>query len=476
MNEPTVKAIVAELSEELLGHRFGKVFLISKLRLGIDFRLSNQRFLFISVEPNLPQIYLIKSGMRDLEKRSKENSAFAMQLRKQLANSVLISIEKIDNERIIDFYFEGIDEFGAAKLGYLTVQLTGRSSNLFLLNKERKILGTIRKTHGKGQQIGDSYVAPEMPPANTRKQTAFVQGDFDSLSEALETHYKKRSDNAKRKATENRARKKIDGELKRQRRLRKNLARDLETHGDAEVWKRFGELLLANAYDAKRFGDSIRVKDFFDEDAPIIEIPGDANQSITEIAESYFQKYTKARNAGIELSKRIKKLDSRIAKLEAESKDLRDAIESENKELIEEMAGRAPRKKQSAGSKEKSSESKYARSFISSDGLEILVGKRSKDNDYLTFRIARSNDTWLHAADYPGSHVVIRNKNKQDIPQNTLLEAAQIAAFYSKAKNENKAAVNYTLRKFVNKQKGAAAGLVSLSSFKTIIVKPLVPK
>src|SRR5204863_9962760 len=120
-------------------------------------------------------------------------------------------------------------------------------------------------------------------------------------------------------------------------------------------------------------------------------------------------------------------------------------------------------------------ETKGARSFASSDGFEILVGKKAKDNDFLTFRIAKSLDTWMHAADYPGSHVVIRNPNRKEIPHRTLLEAAQLAAFYSQGKSQPKAAVNYTQKKFVNKPKGAAPGLVRLASFKTILVVPKIP-
>ena len=102
------------------------------------------------------------------------------------------------------------------------------------------------------------------------------------------------------------------------------------------------------------------------------------------------------------------------------------------------------------------------------------LGRKARDNDYLTFRLARSLDTWLHAADYPGSHVVIRNAAKREIPPKTLLEAAQLAAFYSQGKSQVKAAVNYTQKKFVNKRKGFAPGLVSLAKFKTILVEPKV--
>jgi predicted ribosome quality control (RQC) complex YloA/Tae2 family protein len=91
----------------------------------------------------------------------------------------------------------------------------------------------------------------------------------------------------------------------------------------------------------------------------------------------------------------------------------------------------------------------------------------------LTFRLSKSLDFWLHAADYGGSHVLVRNPNRLvELPQNTLYEAAQLAAYFSQAKEQPKVAVNYTQKKFVNKPRGAAPGLVSLSAFKTILVEP----
>ena len=113
------------------------------------------------------------------------------------------------------------------------------------------------------------------------------------------------------------------------------------------------------------------------------------------------------------------------------------------------------------------------RRYRSSDGYEILVGRGARDNDQLTFRVARSQDTWLHAADYPGSHVVVRNHRRDaDVPHRTLVEAAQLAAHFSQARKDAKVAVNYTQRKFVSKPKAAAPGLVRLSSFRTLLVEP----
>src|SRR5205085_5778466 len=93
-------------------------------------------------------------------------------------------------------------------------------------------------------------------------------------------------------------------------------------------------------------------------------------------------------------------------------------------------------------------------------------------NDELTFRIAKPSDIWLHAADYPGPHVVIRNPERRAVPQHTLFEAAQLAAFFSKARGETSAAVRYSERRNITRPKKGKPGLVLLTQFKTILVPP----
>jgi predicted ribosome quality control (RQC) complex YloA/Tae2 family protein len=112
------------------------------------------------------------------------------------------------------------------------------------------------------------------------------------------------------------------------------------------------------------------------------------------------------------------------------------------------------------------------RRYQSSDGYEVLVGRTARDNDQLTFRVARPNDLWLHAGDYPGSHVIVRNSSRSDIPHRTIIEAAQLAAKFSQARKDAKVDIHYTRRKFLTKPKGSAPGLVHMSNFKTITVKP----
>jgi predicted ribosome quality control (RQC) complex YloA/Tae2 family protein len=267
-------------------------------------------------------------------------------------------------------------------------------------------------------------------------------------------------------------RKKALAGIRKHKKLINNLRGDLEKHGDPELWKRYGDLLLANVNSARRDGGKIFVTDYFADNAPQIEIEGESNKSISEVAEDYFRRYTKARNGKKVIEERLSATKSAFQAVNEKLRLIDVAIEERNEEYLASLA--PPVAKQPPQSKKKKVEAAFkgARQFVSSDGFKILVGKKAKDNDYLTFRIASSLDLWLHAADYPGSHVVVRNNGKKEIPNRTLVEAAELAAFYSDAREQPKAAVNYTQKKFVNKPRRAAAGLVSLASFKTILVKP----
>jgi predicted ribosome quality control (RQC) complex YloA/Tae2 family protein len=270
-------------------------------------------------------------------------------------------------------------------------------------------------------------------------------------------------------------RKKAAAEIRKHEKLIANLNSDLKKHGDPERWKRFGDLLLANIGTAERRGDTILVTDYFDDAAPVIEIAGEANLSISDVAENFFRSYVKARNGEREIAKRMAGVEKLLLAAREKLESIDTAIAEENDEFLTSLL--IPVQKPIAVTRKKKQdvEFKGARRFVSSDGFEILVGKKAVDNDFLTFRVARSLDTWMHAADYPGSHVVIRNANKKVIPNQTLLEAAQLAAFYSSGRTQVKAAVHYTLKKFVNKPRRSGPGLVSLASFKTILVEPQVP-
>jgi predicted ribosome quality control (RQC) complex YloA/Tae2 family protein len=116
------------------------------------------------------------------------------------------------------------------------------------------------------------------------------------------------------------------------------------------------------------------------------------------------------------------------------------------------------------------------RTFLTESGAEILVGRNNRDNDFLTFKFARPDDLWFHAQDVPGSHVLLKRKDKKTEPTTEQIrQAARIAAYYSKAREEKKASVVYTQAKYVRKPKKAKPGLALVEREKSVLVEPKLP-
>ena len=134
MNETTLGSVRAELEEALVGQRFGRIFPLTRRQIAIDFRLPDSRYLFIATEPGSPRIYLIERRHKDLEKNSGNLLPFHLLLKRHLSGAELLSIEKLPGERILIFNFAAESEVGVTSRPKLAVQLTGRSSNLFLID------------------------------------------------------------------------------------------------------------------------------------------------------------------------------------------------------------------------------------------------------------------------------------------------------------------------------------------------------
>jgi predicted ribosome quality control (RQC) complex YloA/Tae2 family protein len=265
--------------------------------------------------------------------------------------------------------------------------------------------------------------------------------------------------------------------LKKQRTLAANLRRELENFSKAETHQRWAELLLANLHHAEKTGGKFTVTNFYDEAQAAIEIPAADKATAREAAEHYFKLARKARHGFETITARLPEIEKEIAELENKLASL--AALTRPEELKARFAGVAPpppirqeRGKVQPGKKPKEEKLSGLRRYRSTDGYEILIGRTDHDNDHLTLRIAKSYDLWFHAADYPGSHAILRNPQRREVPMNSILEAAQLAAKFSQARENAKVAVNYCEKKFVTKPKGFAPGQVRLSAFKTVMVEP----
>jgi predicted ribosome quality control (RQC) complex YloA/Tae2 family protein len=138
-------------------------------------------------------------------------------------------------------------------------------------------------------------------------------------------------------------------------------------------------------------------------------------------------------------------------------------------EIREELGEGGYLKHRQGKNKKKQNQTPQPEKFISTDGTEILVGKNNKQNDYLTFKLSRANETWLHTKDIPGSHVLIRSSSPSET---AIKEAAILAGFFSKAKNSSSVPVDYTLIKHVKKPNGSKPGFVIYDNQQTVFVTP----
>ena len=216
--------------------------------------------------------------------------------------------------------------------------------------------------------------------------------------------------------------------------------------------------MLANVSNAKRAGNKVSLTDYYAEGTPTIELEIDEKASLQEVAAESFSRYTKAKRAVEEIGARLLELDRELLAFEEKRVKLDQAIASRNPAALAQFDDQKPTAGRPVDGRKKQKASQTLtglRRYVSSDGYEVLVGRTARDNDQLTFKVARPNDLWLHAGDYPGSHVIVRNSSRVEIPQKTIIEAAQLAAKFSQASKDSKVAIHYTRRKFITKPKGA---------------------
>jgi predicted ribosome quality control (RQC) complex YloA/Tae2 family protein len=471
MRRQQIQSIVEELQTNLAGRFLGKIFQLTPLSYALDFGY-REGFLFISVEPVSPRLYLIKRRVKDLDKQSSQLNPFGQSLRAKLGGGQLVSVDQDALERVVRFSFRIEDALGATHFRRAVAQFTGRSANLFLLDELNRVTTALRHPKGEGQEIGDIYRPPVVSDRRDRSTEA-SQLTGESPSAVADAYYTALETKRVFDSLANSARARLRQSLQQKTRLKLNLESDLAAHGDPDEHKRMGDLLLANLATSVRSGNKVTLTDYYADDSPKIELEVDENSSLQAEAARRFQQYAKAKTAGAEIARRLKTVAAEIERLKHQQQELELGISNKDENALRAIAGVGPNK---AGPKtSKSSQSQNipgVRRYLSSDGYEVLVGRASRDNDHLTFRVARPHDLWMHAGDYPGSHVVIRNPTRKEIPQKTIIEAAQLAGRFSQASDDSKVVVHYTERKYLSKPKGAAPGLVRMSSFRSITVEP----
>lgn len=476
MDNLLLKTIVGELDSIIVGTRLRRAHQLASSDLLMDFDLRDNRRLFITTNAKSPALFLTTKTHRDHLDKARTDTQFISLLRKYLYNARLVHVEKLEHDRIVKFEFAVTSE---SKLYTLVIKLTGRSSDVLIL-EDAHIIGTLRNRSNLGDVYSDPVNSSNQAAQTDDLSSRIEKTDFPSINEACDTYYSELYEQQKFEERKRNLHSQLNTKLKKNRSLITNLQRDLEGFAKGEIHQRYGELLMASLHSAKLENNGFKVIDLYDENQSEIVIPSADKGTPLEAAEQYFKLARKAKNGVKAITNRIPVVDEEVRKLERQISELDKINNQDDLITFSESIGIVQRDQSAAKSSKPASKKKEVkiagvRRYQSGDGYEILVGRTDKDNDNLTFKVAKSYDIWFHTADYPGSHVVIRNPQRSHVPHKTIVDAARLAAKFSTARNSPKVAVNYCERKYISKMKGFAPGQVRISSFKTVIVEPGEP-
>ncbi|MDW8106597.1 MAG: NFACT RNA binding domain-containing protein [Armatimonadota bacterium] len=257
-----------------------------------------------------------------------------------------------------------------------------------------------------------------------------------------------------------------------------DLERALHDTQQANRWQLYGELILAFGHSLPPDATVLHAPDYTQPDAPLIEIPLDPTKSLAENAERYFQKARRARESRSELQARLERLRDELTALYHALHTAEQATDEASLRALHEQAKQQGWLREAPPTPTKRPEKDpfeghKIRVHLSPDGYQVLVGENAQANDYLLTRVAKPNDWWLHVRTGTGAHVIIRTNNQPErVPKSTLEFAAKLAAQHSADKHARVVEVDYTLRKYVRKPKGAPTGFALYTHEKTLRVEP----
>lgn len=248
--------------------------------------------------------------------------------------------------------------------------------------------------------------------------------------------------------------------------------KELEACADREQLRIYGELLKANLYAIPLGSKSATVQNYYDSELNDITIPLNPALSPAANAAKYFKDYKKSHTAEQTLTGLIEADNDEIVYLESVLEGLsRCDCLADISEIREELAEGGYISRKNGNSRKKNTSVSDLREYYTKEGYRVLVGKNNKQNDFITTKTAAKSDMWFHVKNIPGSHVVVCC-NGEPLSEETIISAAKIAAYYSKASTSSQVPVDYTPIKYVKKPNGAKPGMVIYTTNQTVFVTP----
>lgn len=249
-----------------------------------------------------------------------------------------------------------------------------------------------------------------------------------------------------------------ENELKNSERKYNSFLKQLDSAGNSEQFKNYGDLILSNIHLINKGDESLLIEDGKIKINLKKELPPSENAAL------YYDKYKRQKSSVNILKEKLDKQQQEIDLLKKEIEDIKNNKDIKSFKKMEKELN-------------KEDETSRFRKFILDEKFEVWVGKDSASNDSLTTRHSAQNDLWFHVRGASGSHTVLKISDKKNPPEKKIIEkAASIAAYYSKARNASNVPVAYCERKYVKKKKGFKEGSVIMEREKVIFVKPGLPE
>ncbi|MBS0152765.1 MAG: NFACT family protein [Nitrospira sp.] len=455
LNRTDLSLVLAEIAPVLRGGWIQRIHQPQAHTIVLDIRVPGETHrLLIVCDPNSTRLHLTTSSYLN----PPTPPPFCQFLRAHFQGARLDELHQVENDRIVELQITGRD-------GPRTImcELTGPKANILILDAERRILRDLTR---QCTAIGQTYAPPpqgESAPKPTPSRFAHTIGDTHPISEAIDAYYREKESVQTVDRVKDDRRRVLKKTLKKEQRLIEAWRGDLAKAAAYHDYARYGELIKANLGSMAKGTDHIEVTDYFDDQLPTITIPLDPMKSPQSNMDDYFRKHRKHLAAERELKPRVERAELGLTRLRQELQEIEQGTWTP-------PTTASPLLSVATGTKARAVDQPSGpfRRFVSTDGLQIFVGRNARENDELTFGLAKSDDLWLHARGTPGSHVVVRLGKGADPPPETLRDAATLALLYSDLKKSGKGEVIYTRRKWVKKAKGQAPGAVIVTQEKSV--------
>lgn len=462
-----IEEVVAELAP-LEGARVQKIWTPAPRVVVFDLRARGESHLLLASA--LPDETRIHRASRRPDSPPTP-LAFQGLLRAHLDPARLATLRAVPGDRVVRMDFET-----PAGPRSLVAELLGRHGNLILLGPDDRILGLAVPSPSTTRilRVGEVYTLPPPKPGrDAPPRFPPKEGEAFSMSRAIEAHYTPLSIEREGKEARREASRLLAQARRRAESALEKVEREAARAQDADELLRMGELLKPMLGRIERGRSWVEATEYRESGPTSVRIPLRPELSPRENLERYFKEYRRMVAARARIAQRREELEAareRALELQArlEAAETPEAIEEVRAEAR--SLGRRGAREAAAPGRARSERLPYRR-FRSATGKAILVGRGARDNDALTFRVAKGRDLWLHARGLPGAHVVVPLDRGQAADSETFLDACALAAHFSRARDEAVTEIASTQVKHLRKPRGGAPGAALLTQEKTTLYR-----